>query len=181
MPFVSQGLSPQVVYGRQRTAGMKLPSRLLAIAGVVSVMAGCTSGESMRDESGRVISPGDWSVFDLRPGDCFAPLPDAAGDVGTVPLVPCELPHTTEVFAVARHPDSEYPGLEAIATYADLTCLTALETEFGLSVSDAVAFSYLLPTAEGWASDGDRSVVCVVISGEDNLKVGSLVEGTKDL
>lgn len=154
---------------------------MFALAGVVAFAGGCASGESIRDESGRVVSSGEWSVYDLRPGDCLGELSDQGGAVDTVPLVPCETEHTVEVFAVALYPGSDYPGAQELATYGDNTCLTALETEFGLSPSDSLFVSYLLPSADSWEADGDRSVVCVIVSDPGNPTMGSLVDGTADL
>jgi len=177
MSLLSRGLYSHGSPERQRRARTTALVRWLGITAVVTVMAGCTSAENIRDDSGRVASAGEWSVFDLRPGDCFGPS-SGPGTVETVPLVPCAEPHTAEVFAVIRHPETEFPGVPEIAAYADNACLTALESEFGLSVSDGVGVSYILPTAEGWESNGDRNVVCIVLPGDASTKVGSLVEGT---
>jgi len=180
MSLLSQGWPPRSSLARQDTGAKKAFLRGIAVIGVLSTLAGCATGDNIRDADGRVVSAGEWSVFDLRPGDCLGPLSGGAGDANTVPLVPCEIPHTAEVFAIARYPDAEYPGGAEIAAYADNTCLTALEIELGLSVADGLGISYLLPTAEGWDVDGDRSVVCVVLSDEANPLVGSLVEGTAE-
>jgi hypothetical protein len=141
------------------------------------ILAGC-GGIDVRDDSGRVIAAGPWSVFDLRPGDCIGDVVALQGDVDELPLVPCEDPHTQEVVAVVRHPDDAYPGAGAVATFADRACLTALEAELGLTIDDGIAFSYLLPTFEGWNKNGDRSIVCVLVFPEDVGMVGSFVAGT---
>jgi len=141
------------------------------------VLAAC-GAEDIRDEAGRVVSEGPWSVFDLRSGDCIGDVSDLAGEVDELPLVPCEAPHTQEVFAVVRHPEDAYPGAGAVAAFADRTCLSALESMLGLTIDDGIAFSYLLPTSEGWNGDGDRSIVCVLVFPEEAGMVGSYVEGT---
>jgi hypothetical protein len=143
------------------------------------VIAAC-GGSDVRDDAGRVIAEGPWSVFDLRPGDCIGDVSGLSGDVDEVPLTPCDDPHTQEVFAVVRHPDDAYPGAGAVATFADRACLTALDAELDLTIDDGVAFSYLLPTFEGWNKSGDRSIVCVLVFPQGSEMVGSFVAGTAD-
>jgi hypothetical protein len=170
--------------GTREGAGEKhLPGRaryhaLLLL--VVPVLLAACGGEDIRDEGGRVVAAGPWSVFDLRPGDCVDDVSDLAGDTDELPLVPCEEPHSQEVFAVIRHPDDAYPGAGAVATFADRACLTALDAELGLSIDDGIAFSYLLPTFEGWNKNGDRSIVCVLVFPADAGMTGSFVAGTAD-
>ena len=156
--------------------GRHLP-RLVLSAALVLVLSAC-GGADVRDDAGRVVAAGPWSVFDLRPGDCIGDVSDLKGDTAEVPLVPCGEPHTQEVFAVVRHPEDAYPGAGAVATFADRACLTALDADLGLTIDDGIAFSYLLPTFEGWNKSGDRSIVCVIVHPESAPGVGSLVAGT---
>ena len=164
--------------------GWRLPgrvrSRALLLLVLPLVVAAC-GGADVRDDAGRVVAAGPWSVFDLRPGDCVGDVSDLKGDTDELPLVPCDEPHTQEVFAVVRHPEDAYPGAGAVATFADRACLTALDVELDLSIDDGVAFSYLLPTFEGWNKSGDRSVVCVLVFPADPGMTGSFVAGTADL
>ena len=94
--------------------------------------------------------------------------------------MPCADPHTQEVFAVVRHPEDAYPGVGAVATFADRACLAAMDAELDLSIDDGVAFSYLLPTFEGWNKNGDRNVVCVLVFPAEPGMTGSFVDGTED-
>ncbi len=146
----------------------------------VLLLSGC-GGEELRDDAGVIVAEGPWSVFDLRPGDCIGDVSGLSGDVDEAPLVPCAEPHTQEVFAVFRHPDDTYPGAGAVATFADRSCLMALEAELSLTIDDGIAFSYLIPTSEGWDKNGDRSIVCVLVLPEDVAMTGSFVTGTADV
>jgi len=148
----------------------------LACIAVGALVTGCSTTASIRDDSGRVTTAGDWSVFDLRPGDCFDPFSGVTA-ADTVTLIPCDDPHTGEVYAVAEYPDSTYPGAAELATWTDRICLDAFENQLGLSVGD-IAFSYLLPTDEGWETNGDRKSVCALVFDEAAPVVGSFVEGT---
>jgi len=166
--------------GGRQDARCARRSRMLCALIVPFVLAAC-GGEDVRDDDGRVVAPGPWSVFDLRPGDCIGDVADLSGDTDEVPLVPCDDPHTQEVFAIVRHPEDAYPGAGAVATFSDRACLTALDAELDLSIDDGIAFSYLLPTFEGWNKSGDRSIVCVLVFPEDAGMIGSFVAGTGDL
>lgn len=149
---------------------------MAAVVALALLLGACGEGSdsaAVRDASGAVIDAGSWSVFDLRAGDCIGDVSSLAGDSADVPLVPCSEPHTMEVFAVVRHADDVYPGAAAVASFADRACLTALEAELRMDPNDDVAFSYLLPTSEGWNDHGDRAIVCVLVVPEDAGVAGS--------
>lgn len=153
-------------------------SHLAPLTIALAVLLSACSGADVRGEDGRVVAAGPWSVFDLRPGDCIGAADGLDGAAEEVPLVPCAEPHTQEVFAVIRHPEDIYPGAAAVAMFADRACLTALESESDLMSDDGIAFSYLLPTREGWDVNGDRSVVCVLVFDGELGMTGSFVDGT---
>jgi len=179
VPHPAASVRPEAVTHRThgcRTAVRQLRHLTSGIA-LLLVLTAC-GGEDIRDEAGRVVNPGPWSVFDLRPGDCIGDVSDLAGDTAELPLVPCETPHTQEVYAIAVHPDEAYPGAGAVAAFADRACLTALDAVPGLTVDGGIAFSYLLPTSVGWDRNGDRSIVCVLVSPDGTDMFGSFVEGT---
>jgi len=172
-----------VVHGAQSLGdrrSLRRRSPFLWLLLPLALVAAACGGEDVRGEDGRVVAEGPWSVFDLRPGDCIGADDSLSGDVDEVPLVPCSEPHAQEVFAVVRHPDGAYPGGGAVATFADRACLTALEADLDLTIDEGIAFSYLLPTFEGWNKNGDRSVVCVLVFPQGAGMVGSFVDGTGD-
>jgi hypothetical protein len=140
------------------------------------LLASCGGGGEIRAESGEVVLPGSWSVFDLRPGDCLDAT-DAEGDISDVTVVPCADPHTQEVFATVEHPDSVYPGASELAVWADAACLSELRSELGLTLADGLFVSYLLPSFDGWNKNDDRSVVCVLVFPTKGSVTGSYVAG----
>lgn len=159
--------------------GRRPPLAALVLA-LALVLAAC-SGEELRDEDGVVINPGEASVFDLRAGDCLDVPPDLSGEVDDIQLVPCDDPHTQEVFSLVTHPDERYPGVDEMLGFADGACLTELESDLGLTLDDGVFISYLLPTFDGWTSNEDRDIVCVLVFPDEGAVTGSVVAGTRTI
>ncbi|MEX2504024.1 MAG: septum formation family protein [Egicoccus sp.] len=152
-----------------------------AFAVALVVLAGCGADEGTRNEDGLVVNAGSWSVFDLQVGDCLAPEPDLTGEVSEIPVVPCDQAHAQEVFATVEHPADAYPGAGAVAAWADGACMTELQDDLGYGLEDGLYISYLLPTFDGWNTDDDRNVVCVVVSPDADGSIGSYVAGTATL
>lgn len=154
----------------------QLVLRVRLVAGAVLALflvAGCTSN-TIRNDDGEVIAAGEWSVFDLRPGDCIT-YDDVLSGENLVSLVPCDEPHPLEVFAVLQSPQTTYPGAAELATFADQACLNAMPRPFE-ELPHGTAFSYLLPAEEVWLND-ERTIPCVFIFPDENA-VGSVVAGT---
>lgn len=148
---------------------------VLAALLTVFLVTGCAS-DTIRNDAGEVVSAGDWSVFDVRPGDCIKD--GVAGDKDMVPLIPCDEPHPAEVFSLVSAPQTTYPGQGELAAFSDQSCLAALSDLLG-DIPDDLAFSFLMPTEETWVNNDDRAIVCLLVfpSGE---AVGSFVAGTID-
>jgi len=173
--FDSEGM----VKGRPtRRRGRRLHA---AIAVMLVGLAACGGAEETRNEDGVVVNAGTWSVFDLQVGDCLAPEPDLTGEISEIPVVPCDQAHAQEVFATVEHPADAYPGAGAVAAWADGACMTELQDDLGYGLEDGLFISYLLPTFDGWNTDDDRNVVCVLVSPDAEGSVGSYVAGTATL
>lgn len=154
---------------------------LAIIAGTaVAALAGCTGfgpfapdDDPVRDGDGRIIEPNEQTdAFALQVGDC---LDDAAttGAVQTVPTVPCDGPHDSEIYSTHLLGQSGYPGEEDVIGQADALCLPAFEEFVGEPYLDSrFDFSYYYPTEASWAS-GDREVLCVIYDPEGPI-TGSL-------
>ena len=155
--------------------------RLIAFLALPLTLLACSGDDDLRDADGTVINPGVASVFELVPGDCLNPEPGVTGEIDDMPLVPCDQEHTQEVFALVTAEEEDYPGASEVAIIADRRCLDALQSELGLSLADGVFFSYLLPTFDGWNTQGDRQIVCVLVFPNQESMTGSVVAGTADL
>ena len=126
-------------------------------------------GDPVRDqENNEIIESGDANVFAVRVGDCFND--DGVGeDIFSLPVVPCAEPHDNEIYADVIMSGSEYPGEEAIWDYADEACYQEFPRYVGTSYEKSTLdFWYLYPTAEGWDTQNDRLIQCVVF-GDDQL------------
>ena len=125
------------------------------------------------------LGKGESGVFTLSVGDC---LNDASetGDVSTVPVVDCDTPHDSEIYARVLMDDAEYPGVEATIAAADDACRTEFERFVGIAVDDSIySFGTLYPTASSW-DGGDREILCrIALARADGSieKVSGSLEG----
>lgn len=149
---------------------------VFALTGCAQITAGVTDAlNSARDaqtsepgsgDSGNSGSTGssgatDVDVFSLRVGDCMNVEP-FSGSTETVPVVPCNEPHSDEIYDVFDIADGVYPGEDAVIDIADRGCYDSFAGFVGMAYEDSVLdFWNLYPTEGSWA-DGDREVLCVV-------------------
>jgi hypothetical protein len=138
---------------------------LVALAGP---LAACSDDDGVsRGEDGRVEEAGDVSVFELLPGDCMTPPERVATSVGTVRVVPCEEPHTQEVYALMEFEPLEegaddFPGDDAVEAFAQAACLEPFVDYVEIDYVDSALFiTFLLPTVSSWTDEGDREIVCI--------------------
>jgi len=96
-------------------------------------------------------------VAQLRPGDCFSPLP--SDGVLLADVVRCTTSHDAEVFHVFTLPEGPYPGDDDVRRLARGTCWSAFEAWVGVPWADsALEFAFDLPTQTSW--DQRRDVTC---------------------
>lgn len=174
------GEPPRAAQDGHASAGLRARGARVLLLCVTMILVAC-SGDDLRDEDGVVVNPGEASVFDLRAGDCLDAPPDLSGEVDDIQLVPCDDPHTQEVYAVVAHPDERFPGVDEMVGFADGACLTELESDLSLTLDDGVFISYLLPTFEGWTSNEDREITCVLVFPDEGTVTGSVVAGTRTI
>ena len=149
---------------------MSAAARVLAVGLAVLSLAGCSV---LSDALGE----GESDVFTLAVGDC---LNDEAeeGDVSTVPVVDCDTPHDSEVYASVIMDDGDYPGVDATVAFADEQCLARFESFVGIPTTESrYGYGMLYPTAQSWAG-GDREVLCRIVLGDGN---GNTVKVTGSL
>lgn len=113
--------------------------------------------------------------WDLEVGMC---LNDAnlTGRVTSIPLVDCDEPHDSEVYAIEALAEGPYPGDDEVFRLADEVCLDAYEPYVGMAYDTSYYFfGYYWPDKSNWAS-GDRNVICVVY--DENGQIEGSVRGS---
>ena len=166
--------------------GVGAVGAVLAIA--VSLLVGITSsvegdGEAFAvpserpsaEESSAPTDPADiegaeMTTFDdLRVGDCL-PFVDYT-DVDAVfelPVVPCDQPHSDEVYFIFDLDGTDFPGDTAVTDAAWDGCLAEFESFVGVSYEQSeLDFYNYQPTKSTWIRSGDRTVQCILFSYDD--------------
>lgn len=137
-----------------------------AIIGL-GVVAYNVATQADRDASGNIVDSGNVDAFTIRLGDCFddtGPLgTDEAGEISSLPGVPCSEPHDNEVYAVFDVSFEEFPGDERMADEAFGQCLDRFAgfvgTDYESSTLDITA---MYPSSQSWSMQNDREVICAV-------------------
>lgn len=134
------------------------------------------SGSSTpRDEGDQGEDPSDIEgaemvAFDeLEVGDCI-PLVEYGDDdeIFELPVVPCDQPHTDEVYFIYQTEDGEFPGDDVLLEEAWDGCVAQFEAFVGVPYEESVLdiYSYQ-PTKVSWIRASDRTVHCIVFNYED--------------
>lgn len=141
-----------------------LARRRVAAAGALLLLASTSACSGDDDDNG------DTSVFEVTAGTCLAGPDKVEANITEVDPVPCDQEHTQEAYALVDFvpPDDaaadQYPGEDALTTFADGACAEEFESYVGVSYLDSsLFFTYLLPSARSW-EDNDRKVLCLVTS-----------------
>jgi hypothetical protein len=137
-------------------------------------LAACSGGKADRGGDGHIKKAGKISVFDLQVGDCLMPGDALGGEIGDIEGVPCDKPHTHEVFALPDYDGGDvYPGEDKLKAFANAQCLEAFEQYTGGDYLESkLFFSYLQPSVKSWQNGKDRRIVCVIVA------TGTPVEGS---
>lgn len=102
------------------------------------------------------------SVFDIAVGDCLTDDP-AGGSVEEVPVVPCDQPHTSEVYFSYTIEEESFPGTDGMDRITQEQCMPAFQSFVGLPYETSqIEVTTLAPTAESW-EQGDRELLCMVV------------------
>lgn len=113
--------------------------------------------------------PGAETVtFDeLAVGQCI-PFMEWGDEVSELPIVPCDQPHTDEVYYIFDADDGDYPGDDALQTLATERCDTAFAEYVGLPYRDSELDNYwFVPTEASWNRLDDRTIQCIVYSNDE--------------
>lgn len=148
----------------RRIRAATVPAGLLLTA---LALSGCSvidtiTGQVQRDDSGEVVEGNDNAdVFAIEVGDCINDS-SITEEVTSLPVVPCDEPHDSEVFHAFDLSTAELPVDTEIETAVAETCYPVFEQFVGAPYDTSLYYvGYYSPSVESWAS-GDREVLCTV-------------------
>ena len=111
-----------------------------------------------RGDDGTLNAGGNLSVTDLQVGDCFTT--DGATEISDVDGVPCDEPHTYEVFAVRDH-GGPLPLTDASYQSAfETLCLADFESYVEADWETSAIYADMITPSEESYGDGDREYIC---------------------
>lgn len=147
----------------------------------LGVVAYNVATEADRDASGNIVDGGSVDAFTIRLGDCFNDTgtlgSEEAGEVSSLPGVPCSEPHDNEVYAVFDVSFEAFPGDEQMADAAFEECLNRFANFVGTNYeSSTLDVTALYPSSQSWSIQDDREVVCAVY----DMNGGKLTGSAKD-
>ncbi|HEX6419655.1 MAG TPA: septum formation family protein, partial [Acidimicrobiales bacterium] len=109
--------------------------------------------------------PEDADVFSLEVGDCMVEE-TPSGEVQSVPVVPCDQPHASEIFFIHMLDNASLPSSDEMEQIATDVCLREFEGFVGVPYEDSVLLvTWLEPTQESWDA-GDRELLCIAVDPE---------------
>lgn len=166
--------------GTNRGTGKAIAALIVSVVGIVTLVAGAIGGYALvkSDDFQRGFNDGleESTGGFLKVGDCFTAsdpnLPPTKDDV-----LPCDQPHASEVFHTFDLDDGDYPGEEAAASLAEEGCITEFASFVGVPFDQSeLNVRYLYPIEAYWTL-GDRSVQCLIETGEEST--GSLANAAR--
>jgi hypothetical protein len=126
------------------------------------------------EESPAVEGAENVLINELEVGHCL-PLIEWEEEVYELPTVPCDQPHTDEVYFIFDAPDGDYPGDDGLQTLATDACDAAFEEFIGIPYADSEFDNYwFVPTEASWNRLNDRAIQCIVVSYDE---VAGTLEG----
>jgi Septum formation len=144
---------------------------LVALA-LVAVATGCHHDDDP-------TQPSDQNVFRIDPTPenavCMQVGEGLPPEVKELPIIDCAQPHSNEIYQTVDSPDSVYPGVDALGSFARVKCLSAFEDFVGISAFDSVlTYSWLVPSLQSWNDKKDRTVLCVLARRDTQEMVGTM-------
>lgn len=141
------------------------------------LLVGCGFGHDSGDGT---------SVFKVQVGECFTSPSEVKAQISDIDKVACSKPHGKEAYAAAVYTpatgsdgkaSSDFPGNDALASFAQGACAQRFTSYVGVSYLDSsLFFTYLAPSARSWQDD-DRTVLCFITT--DGKPLTGTVKGSK--
>jgi Septum formation len=94
-------------------------------------------------------------------------------------LLPCRLPHQSEVYATVDYPGTTFPGTSLLEHYAKQTCVRHFAAYVGRPYETSkYDIAYDLPDQKGW-DNGIRHVIGCLVASADTDRLAGTVRGSK--
>ncbi|GAB3543302.1 hypothetical protein GCM10027403_37280 [Arthrobacter tecti] len=136
-----------------------------ALALSTAVLSGCTASTNDDDGAAPPSTPAPSqaavSENELEAGQCMTDSGTAAEP--NIEVLPCTEEHAFEVFATTELPEGDYPGLGEADALAQEFCRSEFDGFIGVEYdASELDLQYFYPVEEEWATEGGRSVICLV-------------------
>jgi hypothetical protein len=132
-----------------------------------------------RGDDGLAEGGQETSIFDVEVGDCYVNPP--SGEVEGLTLVDCVQTHDAEIFALIDHPagpGDPFIGSAEMETFAQQACIGQAFTDYvGLPYEQSIYYVNTIYPTEGTWVDGDREVVCSLVTGDGSPLPGGSARG----
>lgn len=142
--------------------------RLVVLVGVLGLGAGGwaynNAQKAKRGSDGAVSVTGDLDAFKIKVNDCYEKPKDALTGFDSVKAIPCDQPHTAQVYFSFAYPDatSVAPSDDQLKAVVDPQCTDSAKTKVDESkVPQDAMMNYLIPDDRAWKS-GHHDILCVV-------------------
>lgn len=152
---------------------MRAHRTVIAALALAIGLGGCASGLPQSSDD---AADGSVTLFDLELGDCLndAGIP-LRSDMTDVPLVSCEEPHDSELFAILGVEGSTFPGERELVSQGQDRCARVFGDFIGTPFANSTLdFRFYYPTASSWAQ-GDRTIYCLAF--DPGLKTSGTLLG----
>jgi len=161
---------------RRRTVALAL---LLASATVSGACSSSDGGASGDDEPAATSTTPTTAALvgaltpteNILAGQCLDPLPDPQQQTFAALVIPCEDPHTYEVYAQAKidlgatptGSSAGYPGALAVANGAEAQCVGVFDQFMGVKWEESeYDIQTWWPSEQSWVTKKDRTILCAV-------------------
>jgi hypothetical protein len=145
----------------------------------MSTLAGCSSSDDTSDSTTTTAADATTTTMltgtltateSIIAGQCLDDVPDPAQQQYGVLVIPCEDPHTYEVYAQAKidtgQPSGKgapYPGPLAVANSAEAQCFGAFDQFMGVKWEESnYDIQAWWPSEVSWNTKTDRTILCGV-------------------
>lgn len=129
----------------------------------LSVLGGQTSDPSRNAVTGEIEKEGELDASSAQVGDCHKDNLDrtTVKTFKSIRVVPCALPHSGEIFHRFQSQLDHYPTDDQFSKLIVEECLPIFYKYVGITYADSIfELSAMLPTAQSWATEGHRDIVC---------------------